>query len=92
VLAACESGLLEPLPGDESAGLAAALFAGTTATVVAPVLVVPDNSLTQEVFVDLHSAMANGIAPARALFEAQSRRTDESESILARSISCFGWG
>jgi CHAT domain-containing protein len=92
VLAACESGLLEPLPGDESAGLAAALFAGTTATVVAPVLVVPDNSLTHEVFVDLHRALAAGVAPATALYETQSRRKDEVESILARSVNCFGWG
>ena len=75
-----------------AAGLATALFAVTTATLVAPVVVVPDNSLTRDVFVDFHRAMASGAAPALALFEAQSHRTDEVESVLAQSINCFGWG
>jgi tetratricopeptide (TPR) repeat protein len=92
VMAACEAGLLEPLPGDESAGLATALFSATTATLVAPVVVVPDNSLTRDVFIDFHRSMATDVAPATALFEAQSRRGDDVESILARSINCFGWG
>jgi hypothetical protein len=91
-LAACEAGLLEALPGDESAGLATALFAATTATVVAPVVVVPDNYLTRDVFVDFHRLMASGAAPASALFTAQARRMDEVESVLAQSINCFGWG
>jgi len=91
-MAACEAGLLQSLPGDESAGLATALFAATTATVVAPVVVVPDNSLTRDVFVDFHRSMARGAAPALALFAAQSHRTDEVESVLAQSINCFGWG
>jgi tetratricopeptide (TPR) repeat protein len=91
-MAACEAGLLEPLPGDESAGLATALFAATTATVVAPVVVVPDNSLTREVFIEFHRSMTTGVAPAAALFAAQSSRADEAQTILARSINCFGWG
>jgi CHAT domain-containing protein len=91
-LAACEAGLLEPLPGDEAAGIATALFSATTATVVAPVVVVPDNSLTREVFVEFHRALAAGRAPATALFEAQSDRVDDAEAMLARSINCFGWG
>jgi len=91
-LAACEAGLLQPLPGDESAGLATTLFAASTATVVAPVVVVPDNSLTRDVFVDLHRSMATGVRPAMALFESQSRRGDEIQSTLARSVNCFGWG
>ena len=92
VLAACEAGLLEPLLGDESAGLATALFGATTATVVAPVVVVPDNSLTSDLFVDFHRLMAKGVAPAAALFEAQSGRVEEGPSLLARSVNCFGWG
>ena len=58
VLAACEAGLLEPLPGDEAAGMATALFGATTATVVAPVVVVPDNSLTHAIFLDVHRFMS----------------------------------
>jgi len=92
VLAACEAGLLEPLPGDEAAGIATALFGATTATVVAPVVVVPDNSLTHEIFLDVHRFMARGVAPAAALFAAQSLRTDPAERVIARSISCFGRG
>ena len=91
-MAACEAGLLEPLPGDESAGLQTALFSATTATVVAPVVVVPDNALTREVFIDFHRSLAAGAAPGAALFAAQSCRTDEAQSVLARSINCFGWG
>jgi tetratricopeptide (TPR) repeat protein len=91
-MAACEAGLLEPLPGDESAGLARALFSATTATVIAPVVVVPDNSLTREVFVDFHRSLADGVTPAAALFAAQSHRADDVESMLARSVNCFGWG
>ena len=92
VLAACEAGLLEPLPGDEAAGIATTLFGATTATVVAPVVVVPDNSLTHEIFVDVHRSMSRGLSPSEALFAAQSLRTDPAESVIARSISCFGRG
>ena len=92
VLAACEAGLLDPLPGDEAAGLAAAFFGATTATVVAPVVVVPDNSLTREIFLELHRLLRRGVPPAKALFAAQSVRTDPAERVIARSISCFGRG
>ncbi|HEX6659114.1 MAG TPA: CHAT domain-containing protein [Ilumatobacter sp.] len=92
VLAACEAGLLEPLPGDEAAGIATALFGATTATVVAPVVVVPDTSLTHKIFVDVHRFMSRGLSPSEALFAAQSLRTDPAERVIARSISCFGRG
>jgi hypothetical protein len=92
VLAACEAGLLEPLPGDEAAGLATALFGATTATVIAPVVVVPDNSLTREIFLDVHRLLSRGVQASAALSAAQSSRSDPAERVVARSISCFGRG
>lgn len=92
VLAACEAGLLEPLPGDETAGIATALFAAGTASVIAPVVVVPDTAFTRQLFVAVHRGLAAGRSPAQALHDAQAAQRDPVEALLARSVSCFGRG
>lgn len=92
VLAACEAGLLEPLPGDETAGIATALFAAGTASVIAPVVVVPDTAFTRQLFVAVHHGMAAGRSPVQALRDAQAAQRNPVEALLARSVSCFGRG
>jgi hypothetical protein len=66
VLAACELGLTEVRPGDESLGMASALLAAGTSTVVASVGREPDSSAT-DVMVGFHRLLAAGEPPAKAL-------------------------
>jgi tetratricopeptide (TPR) repeat protein len=71
ILSACEAGLSGVRPGDELMGLAAALLARGTATLVASVVPVPDE-LTAGVMTALHAGLRRGLAPAAALAEAQA--------------------
>jgi CHAT domain-containing protein len=66
VLASCELGLTEVRPGDESFGMASALLAAGTSTVIASVGRVADGAAT-DVMVGLHRALADGVPPAAAL-------------------------
>lgn len=92
ILAACDAGLLEALPGDETAGLATALFAVSTDTIVAPMSVLGDTAATAQLFGALHRHLAAGSAPAQALFDAQQSASGRTERVLARTVSCFGRG
>jgi CHAT domain-containing protein len=66
VLSACEAARGASLPGDEVLGLAAALGALGTRTLIAPVLPVPD-AATRPLMVDLHRRLLAGERPAGAL-------------------------
>ena len=66
VLASCELGLTEVRPGDESFGMASALLAAGTSTVIASVGRVADAPATG-VMVGLHRALVAGAPPAVAL-------------------------
>jgi tetratricopeptide (TPR) repeat protein len=66
VLASCELGLTEVRTGDETLGMASALLAAGTATVVASVARVADDAAT-DAMVGFHRALAAGRAPADAL-------------------------
>jgi len=66
VLASCELGLTEVRPGDESFGMASALLAAGTSTVIASVGRVADAPATG-VMVGLHRALVAGAPPAAAL-------------------------
>jgi hypothetical protein len=69
VLAACDVGLADVRPGDETIGMTAALLATGTSTVIAGVGRVADQaSIT--VMTGLHRALRAGRAPAAALAEA----------------------
>ncbi|GIF22102.1 hypothetical protein Ate02nite_48320 [Paractinoplanes tereljensis] len=69
VLASCELGLTEVRPGDETCGMASALLAAGTATVVASVGRVADEAAT-DAMIGFHQALAAGRAPAEALADA----------------------
>ncbi|MCO8269525.1 CHAT domain-containing protein [Actinoplanes sp. TRM 88003] len=66
VLSSCELGLSEVRPGDETFGLASALLAAGTATVVASVARVADDA-ARDVMVGFHRALVAGRSPAAAL-------------------------
>jgi tetratricopeptide (TPR) repeat protein len=69
VLSCCELGLSDVRPGDESFGLASALLAAGTATVVASVSRVADQT-AMAVMVSFHRAVTGGASPAAALASA----------------------
>ena len=66
VLSCCELGLSDVRPSDESFGLASALLAAGTATVVASVSRVADQT-AMAVMVAFHRAVIGGASPAAAL-------------------------
>jgi CHAT domain-containing protein len=69
VLAGCELGLSEVRPGDESFGMASALLVAGTATVIASVCRVADDTAS-EAMIGLHRELAAGRPPAEALARA----------------------
>ncbi|MGN9907695.1 CHAT domain-containing protein [Phytohabitans sp. LJ34] len=81
VLSSCDLGLAELRPGDEPLGLATALLAAGTATVVASVARVADHT-AMEVMVRYHQRAATGQTPADALAAAN----------LATGFICLGAG
>jgi tetratricopeptide (TPR) repeat protein len=82
VLSACESGLSDVRPGDELMGLAAALFALGTATVVGSVITIPDVQ-TVPLMAGLHRRLAAGTASSVALAEAQAEVGEGDPAHLA---------
>jgi hypothetical protein len=66
MLSSCELGLNDVRPGDESIGMASALLAAGTATVIASVSRVADDA-AMAIAVGFHQAVAAGQAPAAAL-------------------------
>jgi hypothetical protein len=92
VLSACEAGLVDALPGEESAGLTASLFSRGTETIIASTVLLPDDASTASLFIDLHAELARGRRPAVALFDVQQRVSDPKERAIAQSINCLGRG
>ena len=88
VLSSCESGLSTVHAGDELMGFTAALFALGTATVIAAVVPVPDES-TKGLMLALDDALRRGTAPAQALVEARDQSADER---AGAAFVCFGAG
>ena len=84
VLSACESALSGVRPGDELMGLASAVFALGTRTLIASVTPV-DDSDTRTLMLALHAALASGRPPAAALAEA-------SAATGIGGFVCFGFG
>jgi hypothetical protein len=66
VLSCCDLGLTDVRPGDESFGLASALLAAGTATVVASVGRIADDAAT-ETMIAFHRELKDGRTPAGAL-------------------------
>jgi CHAT domain-containing protein len=86
VLSACDSGLSAVRPGDELMGLAAAVFALGTRTLVASVVPVPD-AASRDLMIAFHDGLLAGRTPATALAAAQRDRGIEGAGFV-----CFGAG
>jgi hypothetical protein len=94
VLAACETGRSHVLAGEEILGLAAALLSQETATLVAPVIPIPDVEAAP-LMLAYHGQLRSGRAPAEALALAQqhSRGVDgPAAQVAALGFLCLGAG
>jgi tetratricopeptide (TPR) repeat protein len=95
VLSACESGLPAVHPGDELLGLAAALLAMGTKSLVATVVPVPDDA-SRPLMLHLHRFLREGKDPAAALALAQTKLggagQDGAARVAANGFLCFGAG
>ncbi|MEV5718101.1 CHAT domain-containing protein [Amycolatopsis mediterranei] len=88
VLSGCDSGRSAIHAGDELLGLASALLALGTTSLVATVLPIPDDA-GRALMVRHHRHLASGLTPAAALARAQS---DLPDSPAAASYVCYGAG
>jgi CHAT domain-containing protein len=84
VLSACDLGLADIRPGDESVGMTTALIAAGAATVVASVGRIADD-VAMRVMTGFHQRFASGVRPAAALAAA----TEDTEPT---GFVCFGAG
>lgn len=91
VLAACETGLSAVESGDQLMGLAAALLALGTCTLIASVFPVPDEA-TRSLMVEVHRRLRGGVAPVEALAGAQAGARTETERVVSAAFVCFGSG
>lgn len=85
VLSACDAALSGIRPGDELMGVASAVFALGTRTLIASVAPVGDAE-TRQLMNAFHAELNDGLTPALALLNAQRAVPD------ARGFVCFGAG
>ena len=92
VLAACDTGRAHTVAGDEILGFGAALLSGGTATLVAPVVPVPDGE-TVPLMRSYHLGLLAGHSPAAALALAQAASAvDDVGWAAAAGFVCLGAG
>jgi tetratricopeptide (TPR) repeat protein len=93
VLAACDTGRPHIVAGEELLGFGAALLGGGTATLVAPVVPVPDVA-TVPLMRSYHEGLRSGRSPAEALAVAQSKFGGEDTAgwAAAAAFICLGAG
>ncbi len=89
VLSSCDLALSSRHPGDELVGLAAALLAMGTRTIVASVVAVPD-ARARRLMLAFHSELAGGATPAVALARAQGALGDAAAALAG--FVCLGSG
>jgi CHAT domain-containing protein/tetratricopeptide (TPR) repeat protein len=91
VLSACESGLTDVQVGDELMGLASAVFALGTATLIASLFPVPDVA-TRRLMLALHAGLRSGLSASAALARAQRRLAGSGPTGMAAAAAfvCFG--
>ncbi|RAS67053.1 CHAT domain-containing protein [Lentzea atacamensis] len=82
ILSACEAGTSGIRPGDELLGLAAALLALGTRTLIASLVSVPDDT-SKALMLRYHRGLARGLDPATALAKAQRTWADAA-------FQCYG--
>ncbi|MBS2963065.1 CHAT domain-containing protein [Actinocrinis puniceicyclus] len=85
VLSACDTALSGIRPGDELMGVASAVFALGTSTLIASVAPVGDEE-TRRLMNVFHTELTGGLSPALALIKAQHAVPE------ARGFVCFGAG
>ena len=92
VLAACDTGRAHTVAGDEILGFGAALLSGGTATLVAPVVPVPDGE-TVPLMRAYHLGLLAGHSSAAALASAQAAGdADDVGWAAAAGFVCLGAG
>jgi len=93
VLAACSTALSHVTAGQEILGMAAALLMRQTASLVAPVVSIPDAE-TQPIMVAYHQRLLTGLAPAAALAQTQAEFAAGTprQRASAASFICLGEG
>lgn len=93
ILAACDTARSHVTAGEEILGLAAALLTQQTATLIAPVVPIPDAE-TAPLMTTYHRRLLAGEAPASALAQAQQMHNHDSTRALASAASfiCLGAG
>jgi tetratricopeptide (TPR) repeat protein len=92
VLAACDTGRPHIVAGEELLGFGAALLGGGTATLVAPVVPVPD-AATVPLMQSYHEALQTGHSPAEALAVAQAGLdAGDAAAWTAAAFVCLGAG
>ena len=89
VLSACDLALSTSQPGDELLGLATALLALGTRTVVASVVPVPD-AAARRLTLAFHRNLAAGDGPAEALAQAQAAQISRNPAV--GGFLCLGRG
>lgn len=94
VLASCDAALGSVHPGDEVVGLANALLALGAASIVAPVLPVPDDA-TARLMTRLHDRLRQGASPAEALAAARGHEglaPQPADVVTSAGFGSFGAG
>jgi CHAT domain-containing protein len=93
VLAACDTGRAHLVAGEEILGFGAALLSGGTATLVAPVVPIPDAE-TVTLMRAYHEGLRSGLAPSEALARAQAGvdSADAAAWAGAAGFVCLGAG
>jgi CHAT domain-containing protein len=89
VLSACDLALSNRHPGDELLGLASALLAMGTRTIIASVVAVPD-AHARRLMLAFHRELASGASPALALARAQA--TLRGAAAALAGFVCLGSG
>ncbi len=91
VLSACDAGLSGVRPGDELMGLAGALFALGTDTLIASVVPVPDAAAGPPMLA-FHERLQTGLSPAEALASIRSPGWESEQPDPTACFVCFGVG
>lgn len=93
VLSACDTGQSQTVAGDEILGFGAAMLGGGTATLVAPMVAVPDLA-TVPLMIAYHRGLLAHRSPAEALASAQAEVDPEDHigTAAAAAFICLGAG
>jgi tetratricopeptide (TPR) repeat protein len=89
VLSGCDTGV-GVRAGDELLGLATALLARGTRSLVASVCSLPDSAGLRDTMTAFHEKLAAGTPPATALAELSNGAPGDLVSLLAAVLTCFG--